>query len=251
MPATHPLRRTRSVPVGEQYRVHDAVYYNPANGPLLIDTQVTSFVATSGQFDVVDCTTSTCVTSNIFGTPLGIPTATGFNFGGNFTQITYSTVAAFFSGEINLGSGVLDPLPTFTYTTLPAATRWFTSNTLFPYLYDFTLNNWLYYFHATNNPGHHTSNPRYFSDLTTGLQARSSRCSERPGSRSSFQPSSFLSFSQTISMESSRILIFGGDAGVAVFHAPRMVQQNGTLQAVISSAVSVPKPTSFETTKAV
>jgi len=45
---------------------------------------------------------------------------------------------------------------------------WYTSNTLFPYLYDFTLNNWLYYFPATNNPGRYTTNPRYFSDLTTG-----------------------------------------------------------------------------------
>ena len=45
---------------------------------------------------------------------------------------------------------------------------WYTNSSLFPYLYDFTLNNWLYYFPATNNPGHYTSNPRYFSDLTTG-----------------------------------------------------------------------------------
>jgi hypothetical protein len=45
---------------------------------------------------------------------------------------------------------------------------WYTSASLFPYLYDFTLNNWLYYFPATNNPGHYTANPRSFSDLTTG-----------------------------------------------------------------------------------
>ena len=37
---------------------------------------------------------------------------------------------------------------------------WYTSPGLFPYLYDFTLNSWIYYF--TN-----TTNPRYFSDLTT------------------------------------------------------------------------------------
>jgi hypothetical protein len=46
--------------------------------------------------------------------------------------------------------------------------RQYTSSTLFPYLYDFTLNNWLYYFPNTTNPGHYTTNPRYFSDLTTG-----------------------------------------------------------------------------------
>jgi hypothetical protein len=47
--------------------------------------------------------------------------------------------------------------------------HWFyTSSSLFPYLYDFTLKNWLYYFPANNNPGHYSSNPRVFSDFTTG-----------------------------------------------------------------------------------
>ncbi len=45
---------------------------------------------------------------------------------------------------------------------------WYTSSTLFPYLYDFTLNAWIYYFPDTKNPGHYTTNPRYFSNLTTG-----------------------------------------------------------------------------------
>jgi hypothetical protein len=38
---------------------------------------------------------------------------------------------------------------------------WYTNPSLFPNLYDFTLNNWLFYFYST-------SGPRYFSDLTTG-----------------------------------------------------------------------------------
>jgi uncharacterized protein (TIGR03437 family) len=47
--------------------------------------------------------------------------------------------------------------------------HWLYSNpSLFPYLYDFTLTAWLYYIPATNDPGHYTSNPRYFSNLTTG-----------------------------------------------------------------------------------
>ena len=41
-------------------------------------------------------------------------------------------------------------------------------SSLFPYLYDFTLNAWIYYFPNTQNPGHYSSNPRYFSNLTTG-----------------------------------------------------------------------------------
>jgi uncharacterized protein (TIGR03437 family) len=45
---------------------------------------------------------------------------------------------------------------------------WYTSTALFPYLYDFTLSDWLYYFPDTKNPGHYTTNPRYFSNLTTG-----------------------------------------------------------------------------------
>jgi hypothetical protein len=45
---------------------------------------------------------------------------------------------------------------------------WHTSPSLFPDMYDFTLNNRLYYFPAINNPGHYTSYPPYFSDLTPG-----------------------------------------------------------------------------------
>jgi hypothetical protein len=44
---------------------------------------------------------------------------------------------------------------------------WYTSASLFPYLYDFTLNTFIYYFPAVNNPGHYSSNPRVFSNLTT------------------------------------------------------------------------------------
>ena len=52
-------------------------YYNPANGPLLIDIQLTSFTATSGQYDVGDCNTSTCVTVKVYTSPIGTPTAKG------------------------------------------------------------------------------------------------------------------------------------------------------------------------------
>jgi hypothetical protein len=45
---------------------------------------------------------------------------------------------------------------------------WYSSSSLFPYLYDFTLNAWLYYFPNTQSPGHYTTNPRSFSNLTTG-----------------------------------------------------------------------------------
>jgi hypothetical protein len=43
------------------------------------------------------------------------------------------------------------------------------SSSLFPYLYDFTLNTFIYYFPDTKNAGHYTTNSRYFSNLTTGM----------------------------------------------------------------------------------
>lgn len=43
---------------------------------------------------------------------------------------------------------------------------WYTSNALFPYLYDFAFNDWLYYFPANDKPGHYTSNPRVFFNFT-------------------------------------------------------------------------------------
>ncbi len=44
---------------------------------------------------------------------------------------------------------------------------WYSSPSLFPYLYDFTLNSFIYYFPDTKNPGHYSTNPRYFVNLTT------------------------------------------------------------------------------------
>jgi hypothetical protein len=44
---------------------------------------------------------------------------------------------------------------------------WYTSSSFFPYLYDFTLNSWIYYFPSTSNTGHYTVNPREFVNLTT------------------------------------------------------------------------------------
>ncbi len=108
---------------------------------------------------------------------------------------------AFFTGEVSLGSGVyylqfpngnlfgyynLANFPIFFHYDMgfeafissgnaaaymydfSSGHWWYTSPSLFPYLYDFTLNNWLYYFPDTKTPGHYTTNPRVFSDVTTG-----------------------------------------------------------------------------------
>lgn len=44
---------------------------------------------------------------------------------------------------------------------------WYSSPTLFPYVYDFALNAWLWYYPNTNEPGHYTTNPRYFYNFGT------------------------------------------------------------------------------------
>lgn len=51
-----------------------------------------------------------------------------------------------------------------------SSTYFYTSPNTFPYLYDFSLNAWLYYFPDPNpQPGHvYISNPRYFYNFATG-----------------------------------------------------------------------------------
>jgi uncharacterized repeat protein (TIGR02543 family) len=46
---------------------------------------------------------------------------------------------------------------------------WYTSSSLFPYIYDFSLGTFIYYFPSATNPGHYTTDPRYFSNLTTKM----------------------------------------------------------------------------------
>src|SRR4029077_9529029 len=133
-------------------------------------------------------------------TPTPTPTAT-------HTPTPTPTPAhpSFFNGEIALGNGVYylqfpngTPFGYYSYLTDP---RWiyhfdlgyeycfdandghsgiyfydFASNHFFytspsfpfPYLYDFSLNTVLYYFPDPNNPGHYTTNPRYFYNFATG-----------------------------------------------------------------------------------
>ena len=46
---------------------------------------------------------------------------------------------------------------------------WYTSPTFaFPYVYDFSLNAFLYYYPDANNAGHYTAKPRYFYDFANG-----------------------------------------------------------------------------------
>ena len=111
------------------------------------------------------------------------------------------TITSFFNGSVSLGSGVLylqfpDGTPFGYYTVLTggwiyhfdlgyeyvdpgndAANSvymwdlasghwWYTNPAEFPYLYDFTLSAWLYYYPSATT-GRYTSNPRYFANMTT------------------------------------------------------------------------------------
>jgi len=111
----------------------------------------------------------------------------------------------FFNGETALGNGVYylqfpngTPFGYYTYLTDPrfiyhfdmGYEYWFDANDghngiyfydfmsnhffytspsfPFPYLYDFSLNSVLYYYPDSHNPGHYTTNPRYFYNFATG-----------------------------------------------------------------------------------
>ena len=128
-----------------------------------------------------------------------------FNTGGRYCAQFSSIHPAFFSGEVSLGNGVYylqfpngTPFGYYSYLTDPrfiyhfdmGYEYWFNANDgqngiyfydfmsthffytspsfPFPYLYDFSLNTVLYYYPDTNNPGHYTTNPRYFYNFATG-----------------------------------------------------------------------------------
>ena len=118
---------------------------------------------------------------------------------------TPTPTPAFFTGEVPFGNGVYylqfpngTPFGYYAYLTDPrwiyhfdmGYEYWFDANDghngiyfydflsthffytspsfAFPYLYDFSLNTLLYYYPDPNNPGHYTSNPRYFYNFATG-----------------------------------------------------------------------------------
>jgi N-acetylneuraminic acid mutarotase len=137
-------------------------------------------------------------------TPTPTPTATHTPTPTPTTTATPNLHPAFFSGEIALGNGVYYlQFPNgnvFGYYSYLSDPRWiyhfdmgfeylfdandanhgiyfydfvsssffYTSPSTFPYLYDFSLNAWLYYLPDVNNPGRYTHNPRWFFNFATG-----------------------------------------------------------------------------------
>jgi N-acetylneuraminic acid mutarotase len=127
------------------------------------------------------------------------------NTTGRYCAQAASMHPAFFSGEVSLGNGIYylqfpngTPFGYYSYLTDPrfiyhfdmGYEYWFDANNAdhgifsydfasshffytspsfpFPYLYDFSLNTVLYYYPDPNNPGHYTTNPRYFYNFATG-----------------------------------------------------------------------------------
>jgi len=77
----------------------------------------------------------------------------------------YSYLAGGFVYHFDMGYEYVDPGTgsTMYFWDLSSGHWWYTSSSLFPYLYDFTLSQWIYYFPANNDPGHYSSAPRYFA----------------------------------------------------------------------------------------
>ena len=123
----------------------------------------------------------TYVTPDAFFTSQQPTSAAGWDFlqfpGGNtpfgyyaFLQGSAATASAWlFHADLGYESVIPGSTAGSAYFYDLASTHWwYTSSSLFPYLYDFTLNSWIYYFPNTTSPGHYTTNPRYFSNLTAG-----------------------------------------------------------------------------------
>ncbi len=81
----------------------------------------------------------------------------------NFFPILYHCDMGFLAvTDANDGKGGIN---LFDFTS---GTYFYTSPTLFPYLYDYTQGAWLYYYPDTTKPGHYTTNPRYFYNFGAG-----------------------------------------------------------------------------------
>jgi photosystem II stability/assembly factor-like uncharacterized protein len=168
----------------------DRVVYNgPCTGGSPTPTPTATATATHTP------TATPTATATATFTPTPTPTATA----------TPSLHPAFFSGEVSLGNGIYylqfpngTPFGYYTYLSDPhwiyhfdmGYEYWFDANDAnhgiyfydltsthffytspsfpFPYLYDFSFNTVLYYYPDSNNPGHYTTNPRYFYNFATG-----------------------------------------------------------------------------------
>jgi hypothetical protein len=142
-------------------------YYTPTNGFFMLTQtnggyQVGTFTASSQTLLPAFFNGSTNVASNATylqftnGTPFGYYNAVDFTF-----PLFYHYEMGFewfFDAQNSANGAYLYDFASQTY--------FYTDPSVFPYLYDFTLNSWLYYYPDSTNPGHYTSNPRWFYDFS-------------------------------------------------------------------------------------
>jgi len=89
-------------------------------------------------------------------------TAFGYYSLGSFNWVYHEDFGLVFyvdAGDSQNGAYLYDPHTTTYYYTSPA---------VWPQLYNENLQAWVYYYPATNSPGHYTSNPRVFRNMKTG-----------------------------------------------------------------------------------
>jgi uncharacterized repeat protein (TIGR02543 family) len=133
----------------------------------------------SGASATVTMTGAQSVTAN-FQTASGIPFFNGsVSLGNGVLYLAfpdgslfgyYSFLSANWIYHFDLGYEYIDPgndsANSVYMWDLASGHWWYTNPAQFPYLYDFTLNAWLYYYPSAT-AGRYTSNPRYFVNLAT------------------------------------------------------------------------------------
>ena len=180
--------------VGQQLVIHGINFYAPisvAVGDQRVD----------GYFTPTDIYI-TIPTNAVSGFPVIVITARGSDTTSSFLTILASN-ETFFAGETELDSGVYyldfgnkNFFGYYAYTDYPTIYHydlgylyffdagdgergayfydftskhyWYTSPAMFPYIYDLTLQAWLFYFPANGVAGRYSSDPRQFYNFSTG-----------------------------------------------------------------------------------
>lgn len=99
---------------------------------------------------------------------LQFPNGTPFGFYSYFTVMNDANYIYHYDMGFEYFTGAHDGQNGIFFYDFASGHFFYTNPSLFPDLYDFTLNTWLYYFPDPNHPGHYTSNPRFFYNFATG-----------------------------------------------------------------------------------
>jgi hypothetical protein len=98
---------------------------------------------------------------------LQFPDGNVFGYFNEFGYLSYLSPSVLYHDDLGFEAFVAGSGTDLSMYDFATGHWWYTSSSLFPYLYDFTLDAWLYYFPNSQNPGHYTAHPRYFANLST------------------------------------------------------------------------------------